>query len=175
MTSRFGKSKNSPATVRIQLGDRRVRNDGTLRRVEPLVTLIERRQLPGLESHTLTTMGRGFVWCRDHSCCACSSGEHPGPVHDDGASVGVSTPGIVFFSYYRCTATTEGSESGLAKFRFNESGDAPSFPNLAPYPASPRPPTVQTAGLVTSLRPGKATATPTVRQNQFQPPITLPS
>lgn len=43
-----------------QFGDRQVGNDGILRRVEALVTRIERRQLPELENHTLTTIVRGF-------------------------------------------------------------------------------------------------------------------
>ena len=43
-----------------QFGDRQVGNHGILCRVEALVTRIERRQLPGLENHTLTTIVRGF-------------------------------------------------------------------------------------------------------------------
>jgi len=54
------KKKNSPPSIRVQFSNCRVGNDEIIRRVEPLVTRIERRPLPRLGNSTLAFMDGGF-------------------------------------------------------------------------------------------------------------------
>jgi len=55
---------------------------------------------------SVVAVHRRYVWFRDRSCCTRLSGDHPGPMHDDSASVGASAPGIGFLE-----ATVHGVQS----------------------------------------------------------------